>query len=199
MENKTMPNKFKVGDAVVGNDSHLYSLRHGMSGKISHEGNGGYYVLWANEFEPLFTYARELYSTSKFKAGDAVVGNDSHFLYKRRGMEGKIVEKYGKSYSIIWKGEAMRNIVGESEIDFVTVPVLKKKKIKVTSSVVTTQVETRSLDLTPDQVETIVRNWAKDHHGFGINTRIKSTSQFNPVAPHPMTISETISSVENNL
>jgi hypothetical protein len=112
-----MPNKFEVGDAIVGNKSHFYLLRQGMSGKIASEGNGGYYVLWAGESGPLFAFANELYKSPKFKVGDMVVGNSTQFLRKRRGMEGEITGVFGKTYSIIWKGESMRSIVEDSEID----------------------------------------------------------------------------------
>lgn len=57
--------------------------------------------------------------TQKFKVGDTVVGNKTHFLNFRRGMEGKIVEVFVKAYSVIWKGESMRNFVEEREIDLV--------------------------------------------------------------------------------
>jgi hypothetical protein len=70
MENKTMPNKFKVGDVVVGNKLHISRKRHGMSGKIASEGNGGYFVLWASEVEPLLAFARELYKSPRFKVGE---------------------------------------------------------------------------------------------------------------------------------
>jgi hypothetical protein len=142
----------------------------------------------------------------KFKVGDHVVGNRTHIMSKRNGMYGKVVGDFTmRGYHVQWPDMSYSLYALETELDHApkpnnnTIPVLKKTKIKVTSSVVTTQVETRSLDLTSDQVENIVRNWAKDYHGFGINTRIKSTSQFNPVSTVTMTISETILSVEDNV
>jgi hypothetical protein len=53
----------------------------------------------------------------KFKVGDIVVGNSTHFLQKRRGMKGEIVQADFSTCYVIWDKETLRNLVGNREID----------------------------------------------------------------------------------
>jgi hypothetical protein len=196
-----MTNTFKVGDKVsrkpylndycwLGSKTFDVVLVEGVwltlldTKGIKREG------LYSN-FEKATTTIRK--QDHKFKIGDYVVGNSTHIMSKRNGMSGEVVGNFEmRGYYVKWSDMSCSLYALETELDHA--PNVKNTKIIVKSSVVTTQVETRSLELTSDQVETIVRNWAKDYHGF-VNPRVKSNSRFYPVSTVTMAISETLPTV----
>jgi hypothetical protein len=198
-----MNNDFKIGDTVrrvsyrtsnTWRESYVYTVVEGSTsfpGWMRLQGPSGE-IQEGLKINFKKTIAMET-QDHKFKVGDYVVGNSTHIMPKRNGMFGKVVGDFTMSgYHVEWADMSYSLYALETELEHAPKP--KSNKITVTSSVVTTQVETRSLDLTSNQVENIVRNWAMKYHGFGIKAQTKS----DPISTRPMTISETLPSIESS-